>query len=218
MDNKAIHQPMVTDQNEEQGSNIHPLSDHMNISVAFKEIVSKDPPRYTKFLEAINKTFEDISDCVGPEEFKNIMGDISFLKSKRNVTNLLSTLKTQISNLMSRHFEQIIEEENLSELFTKKIALNEEEAKKYYINNESMEIIELEETLRKLDVQIADLEETNEILFNQANFNEQRFDQVSERIEMLKDECWTKYTSMNEQIESIRKDFVIILKDNLNNE
>lgn len=81
-----------------------------------------------------------------------------------------------------------------------------------------MEIIELEETLRKLDVQIADLEETNEILFNQANFNEQRFDQVSERIEMLKDECWTKYTSMNEQIESIRKDFVIILKDNLNNE
>lgn len=216
MDNKAIHQPMVTDQNEEQG--IHPLSDHMNISVAFKEIVSKDPPRYTKFLEAINKTFEDISDCVGPEEFKNIMGDISFLKSKRNVTNLLSTLKTQISNLMSRHFEQIIEEENLSELFTKKIALNEEEAKKYYINNESMEIIELEETLRKLDVQIADLEETNEILFNQANFNEQRFDQVSERIEMLKDECWTKYTSMNEQIESIRKDFVIILKDNLNNE
>lgn len=63
MDNKAIHQPMVTDQNEEQG--IHPLSDHMNISVAFKEIVSKDPPRYTKFLEAINKTFEDISDCVG---------------------------------------------------------------------------------------------------------------------------------------------------------
>jgi len=57
------------------------------------------------------------------------MGDISFLKSKRNVTNLMSTLKTQIRNLMSKHFEQIIEEENLSELFTKKNALNEEEAK-----------------------------------------------------------------------------------------
>jgi len=57
------------------------------------------------------------------------MGDISFLKSKRNVTNLLSTLKTQIRNLMSKHFEQIIEEENLSELFTKINALNEEEAK-----------------------------------------------------------------------------------------
>lgn len=57
------------------------------------------------------------------------MGDISFLKSKRNVTNLLSTLKTQIRNLMSKHFEQIIEEENLSELFTEKNELNEEEAK-----------------------------------------------------------------------------------------
>lgn len=66
MDNKAVHQPMVTDepQNEVQVSNIGPLSDHMNISVAFKEIVSKDPPRYTKFLEAINKTFEEISDCI----------------------------------------------------------------------------------------------------------------------------------------------------------
>lgn len=57
------------------------------------------------------------------------MGDISFLKSKRNVTNLLTTLKTQINSLMSKHFEQIIEEENLSELFTKKNSLNEEEAK-----------------------------------------------------------------------------------------
>jgi len=57
------------------------------------------------------------------------MGNISFLKSKRNVTNLLTTLKSQISNLMSKHFEQIIEEENLSELFTKKNSLNEEEAK-----------------------------------------------------------------------------------------
>ncbi|CAI6350186.1 unnamed protein product [Macrosiphum euphorbiae] len=215
MDNKAVHQPMVTDepQNEVQVSNIHPLSDLMNISVAFKEIVSKDPPRYTKFLEAINKTFEEISDCIGPEEFKNIMGDISFLKSKRNVTNLLSTLKTQIRNLMSKHFEQIIEEENLSELFTKKNALNEEEAKKYYINNESMEIIELEETIRKLDVQISDLEETNEVLFNQGKFNKQRFDQVSERITMLIEECETKYVNILQQIDLIRNDFTNILKD-----
>jgi len=67
MDNKAVHQPMVTGepQNEVHVSDIHPLSDHMNLSVAFKEIVSKDPPRYTKFLEAINKTFEEISDCIG---------------------------------------------------------------------------------------------------------------------------------------------------------
>jgi len=75
------------------------------------------------------KHFHFIFFTFSPEEFKNIMGDISFFKSKRNVTNLLSTLKTQISSLMSKHFEQIIEEENLSELFTKKNALNEEEAK-----------------------------------------------------------------------------------------
>ncbi|XP_015370525.1 PREDICTED: uncharacterized protein LOC107166392 [Diuraphis noxia] len=215
MDNQAIHQPMVTDkpQNEVQDSNIQPFSDHMNISVAFKEIVSKDPPRYTKFLEAINKTFEEISDCVGPEEFKNIMGDISFLKSKRNVSNLLSTLKTQISNLMSKHFEQIIEEENLSELFAKKNTLKEEEARKYYINNDAMEILELEETLRKLDVKIAGLEETNEVLFNQGKFNKQRFDQVSERITILIDECQTKYNSILQQIDLIKKDFANILND-----
>ncbi|XP_025195150.1 uncharacterized protein LOC112594546 [Melanaphis sacchari] len=215
MDNKAVHPSMVTDkpQNEGLDSNFHPLSDHMNISVAFKEIVSKDPPRYTKFLEAINKTFEEISDCIGPEEFKNIMGDISFLKSKRNVTNLLTTLKTQINNLMSKHFEQIIEEENLSELFTKKNSLNEEEAKKYYIDNDSMEIIELEESLHQLDVQIMGLEETNEVLFNQATFNKQRFDQLSERITALIDECQTKYTECVRQTELIRKDFPNILKD-----
>lgn len=215
MDNKAVHQPMVIDepQNEVQNSNIHPLSDHMNISVAFKEIVSKDPPRYIKFIEAVNKTFEEISDCVGPEEFKNIMGDISFLKSKRNVTNLLTTLKTQINSLMSKHFEQIIEEENLSELFTKKNSLNEEEAKKYYIDHDSMEIIELEESLHQLELQIMGLEETNEVLFNQGKFNKQRFDQLSERITMLIDECQTKYTDCIQQTDLIREDFTNILKD-----
>lgn len=171
------------------------------------------------------------------------MGDISFFKSKRNVSNLLSTLKTQINILMSKHFDQIIEEENLSELFSKKNALNEEEAKyiilcfisflllslitfniisyeklllffrKYYINNDAMEIIELEETLRKLDVKIADLEETNEVLFNQGKFNKQRFDQVSERITMLIDECQTKYNNILQQIDLIKINFANILKD-----
>jgi len=76
-----------------------------------------------------------------------------------------------------------------------------------------MEIIELEETLRKLDVQIAGLEETNEVLFNQGKFNKQRFDQVSERITMLINECQTKYDNISQQIDLIRKDFTNILKD-----
>jgi len=76
-----------------------------------------------------------------------------------------------------------------------------------------MEIIELEETLRKLDGQIAGLEETNEVLFNQAKFNKQRFDQVSERITILIDECQTKYNNILQQIDLIRKDFTDILKD-----
>jgi len=76
-----------------------------------------------------------------------------------------------------------------------------------------MEIIELEETLRKLDVQIADLEETNEVLFNQGNFNKQRFDQVSARVTILIDECQSKYDNILQQIDLIRKDFTNILKD-----
>lgn len=64
-----------------------------------------------------------------PEEFKNILGDISFLRSKKNATNLLSTLKTQLYNHMSKNFETIIEDENLCELFEEKNSLNEETAK-----------------------------------------------------------------------------------------
>lgn len=63
------------------------------------------------------------------EELKKILGDISFLKSKRNVANLFSTLKTQLNYHMSETFKQIIEEENLSELFTNKNTLLEEDAK-----------------------------------------------------------------------------------------
>lgn len=76
-----------------------------------------------------------------------------------------------------------------------------------------MEIIELEETIRKLDVQIVGLEETNEVLFNQGKFNKQRFDQVSERITILINECQTKYDNISQQIDLIRKDFTNILKD-----
>jgi len=50
---------------------------------------------------------------------------MSFLKNKKNALNLFHALKTHTNNRMSKHFEQIIEEENLSELFKKRIE-NEE--------------------------------------------------------------------------------------------
>lgn len=66
MNSKLVHQPMVTDEpnNEIVNSDIPPLSDHMNISLAFKKIMSEDPPRYTELCEAVNKTFEEISDSI----------------------------------------------------------------------------------------------------------------------------------------------------------
>jgi len=76
-----------------------------------------------------------------------------------------------------------------------------------------MEIIELEESLHQLELQIMGLEETNEVLFNQGKFNKQRFDQLSERITMLIDECQTKYTDCIQQTDLIREDFTNILKD-----
>jgi len=85
--------------------------------------------------------------------------------------------------------------------------------RKYYIDNDSMEIIELEESLHQLELQIMGLEETNEVLFNQGKFNKQRFDQLSERITMLIDECQTKYTDCIQQTDLIREDFTNILKD-----
>lgn len=63
------------------------------------------------------------------EEFKNILGDISFSNNKKNLTNLLSTLKSQFYEHMSKNFEQLIKEENVSELFSKNKSLTEEEAK-----------------------------------------------------------------------------------------
>lgn len=76
-----------------------------------------------------------------------------------------------------------------------------------------MELIELEESLHKLNVQISELEETNEVLFNQGNFNKQRFDQLSQRITTLIDDCQTKYTNCEKQTDEIRKEFTNMLKD-----
>lgn len=63
------------------------------------------------------------------EEFKNILRDISFSKNKKNLTNLLSVLKSQFYEHMSKNFEQLLKEENVSELFSKKKLLTEEETK-----------------------------------------------------------------------------------------
>lgn len=76
-----------------------------------------------------------------------------------------------------------------------------------------MELIELEESLHKLDLQIVKLEETNDVLFNQGKFNEQRFDQLSERITKLINECQTKYTDCVQQTDIIRKEFTNKLLD-----
>jgi hypothetical protein len=62
------------------------------------------------------------------------LGDISFLRSKKNATNLLSTLKTQLYNNMSNNFERIVEDENLCELFEEKSSLNEEIAKYVFLH------------------------------------------------------------------------------------
>lgn len=57
---------MVTDEpsNEVRNSNVPPISDKMDISIAFKEIVSQSPPRYTELFEVVKKTFEEISDSI----------------------------------------------------------------------------------------------------------------------------------------------------------
>lgn len=80
--------------------------------------------------------------------------------------------------------------------------------RKYVIEDDTLEILELEETLRKLDVQIASLEETNDVLFNQEKFNKQRFDQLSELITMLLNECQTKYIESEQQTDRLRKDYI----------
>lgn len=66
MDLKGKDQPMVTEesQNEIMKPNNFPSSVNMDISSAFRDIVTKDPPRYTELCEAVNKTFEEISDSI----------------------------------------------------------------------------------------------------------------------------------------------------------
>lgn len=57
-------------------------------------------------------------------------------------------------------------------------------------------------------MQIAELEETNGFLFDQGKFNEQRFEQLSDRITKLINECQTKYTDCEYQIDVIKNEFI----------
>lgn len=61
-----MDQPMATNesQNEVTNAKISALSNPMNISEAFKEIVSKNPSRYTDLRDTVNKTFAEISDVM----------------------------------------------------------------------------------------------------------------------------------------------------------
>lgn len=53
------------DPNDVHESMVKPiLSNQMNISMAFNEIASKDPLRYTELCEEVNKTFEEISESI----------------------------------------------------------------------------------------------------------------------------------------------------------
>lgn len=137
---------------------------------------------------------------------------------------------------MSKSFEQLIKEENLPELFTKKDSLSDDEAKfvfneyvnyipriykynlllifrKYLIDNDFMELYELEESLHQLDVQITELEQTNEILFNQGNFNQQRYDILTKRITNIITECETKYKNCQEVTDVIRKELIKLIEN-----
>lgn len=62
-------------------------------------------------------------------------------------------------------------------------------------------------------MQIAEIEETNEFLFDQGKFNEQRFEKLSERLAKLINECQIKYTDCEQQIEIIKKEFTNTFED-----
>lgn len=71
-----------------------------------------------------------------------------------------------------------------------------------------MELVELEETLRQLDTQVAELEGTNEVLFHQGKFNQQRYDQLYDRITKLTNESQIKYKNSEEQTCILQKECI----------
>lgn len=55
-------------------------------------------------------------------------------------------------------------------------------------------------------MKIAELEEANGFLFDQGKFNEQRFEQLSNRLTSLIIECQTKYNDCEQQVDIIKKE------------
>lgn len=68
------------------------------------------------------------------KEFQSILGDLSFLKNKKNVANLYATLQSQFNSNMGKSFEKILVDENVSKVFTENTILGEKE-EKYIFNN-----------------------------------------------------------------------------------
>jgi len=184
--------------------------DNMDISMAFKEIVANDPNRHKELLNAVNKTFEETSESIGPEEFQSMLGNLSFLKNKKNVANLYATLQSQFNNRMGSSFKRIIDDENVCELFTEKNGLNIEEQKKYSVDDERSD---LENTLRSLSSKIEGLEESNEVYFNLSKFNKERSKLLILRVTNLLEECEVNYAGNVKQSEVIRKEIVSMLKE-----
>lgn len=76
-----------------------------------------------------------------------------------------------------------------------------------------MELYELEETSSKLDDQISQLEQENEILFNQGVFNQQRYDKLAKRIEKIIDESKTKFQTSQEVTDVVQMELVKLIND-----
>lgn len=76
-----------------------------------------------------------------------------------------------------------------------------------------MELFELEESLSKLNGQIAELEETNEVLFELREFKNQRFESLSQEITTLTNKSKTKYKNYEQQFDTLKKGLNEMIKD-----
>lgn len=76
-----------------------------------------------------------------------------------------------------------------------------------------MELFELEESLSKLNGQIAELEETNEVLFELREFKNQRFESLSQEITTLTNKSKTRYKNYEQQFDTLKKGLNEMIKD-----
>jgi len=81
-----------------------------------------------------NKLYFYFNFIFSSKEFQNILGDLSFLKNKKNVANLYATLQSQFNSNMGKSFEKILVDENVSKVFTENTVLGENK-QKYIFNH-----------------------------------------------------------------------------------